>query len=358
MMAADTAISPAEAAALFQDLEPLPAVLLAISGGPDSTALMLLAARWRTGLAHGPKLFAATIDHGLRPEAAAEARKVARLARKLGIAHRTLRWTGRKPAAGLQEAARNARYRLLAKAARELGAPAIITAHTLDDQAETVLIRMTRGSGMSGLAGMRRVAVVPGGGNKLTLVRPLLQLAKSRLIATLRAEKVSFAEDPSNRDPRFARARVRKLMPALAGEGLGAQRLARLAERLARAEAALDETARRTYDQLANHQKNGRIVLARPDFMALSEEIRLRLLGRAIDEAGDEGPVELGKLEALQGALAASHRSTPDLRFRRSLAGAVVSLTPQSIAVERAPPRRGRLLTRRRSRLPARAKAR
>ena len=358
MMAADTAISPAEAAALFQDLEPLPAVLLAISGGPDSTALMLLAARWRTGLARGPKLFAATIDHGLRPEAAAEAREVARLARKLGIAHRTLRWTGRKPAAGLQEAARNARYRLLAKAARELGAPAIITAHTLDDQAETVLIRMTRGSGMSGLAGMRRVAVVPGGGNKLTLVRPLLQLAKSRLIATLRAEKVSFAEDPSNRDPRFARARVRKLMPALAGEGLGAQRLARLAERLARAEAALDETARRTYDQLADHEKNGRIVLARPDFMALSEEIRLRLLGRAIDEAGDEGPVELGKLEALQGALAASHRSTPDVRFRRSLAGAVVSLTPQSIVVERAPPRRGRLLTRRRSRPPARAKAR
>jgi tRNA(Ile)-lysidine synthase len=369
-MAAETAISPAEAAALFRDLRSLPAVLLAVSGGPDSTALLWLAARWRAGLAHGPKLVAATVDHGLRPDAAKEARAVAKLARKLGIEHRTLRWTGRKPRTGLQEAAREARYSLLAKAARMAGAPAIATAHTLDDQAETVLIRMMRGSGLAGLGGMRRISSLPTGARgappqekgrpsaRVQLIRPFLSVAKSRLIATLRTEGLPFADDPSNHDPRFTRARLRKLTPVLAGEGLDARRLVLLATRLARAEAALDETARRTYEQLAEHEKIGRIVLATADFMALSEEIRLRLLGRAIGEAGDEGPVELGKLEALHGALAVAHQVSPAVRFRRSLAGAVVTLNGQRLTVERAPPRRGGALTRDRSKPAARSKAR
>src|SRR4051812_14856362 len=179
-MAADptSPVSPDEAAALFNDLKELPALVLAVSGGPDSTALMLLAARWAKSLARGPKLIAVTIDHGLRPEAKEEARAVAKLARKLGIAHRTVRWAGKKPATGLQQAARAARYSLLAKAARKAGASAILTAHTLDDQAETVLIRLTRGSGLTGLAGMRRMGPVPGS-DRLTLVRPLLGVPKS-----------------------------------------------------------------------------------------------------------------------------------------------------------------------------------
>src|SRR4051812_3861113 len=111
----DVPLSPAEAVALFGDLQKLPALVLAVSGGPDSTALMLLAARWRKSLARGPKLVAVTIDHGLRPEAKQEAKAVGKLARKLGIAHRTVRWTGKKPSTGLQEAARAARYRLLAE---------------------------------------------------------------------------------------------------------------------------------------------------------------------------------------------------------------------------------------------------
>jgi tRNA(Ile)-lysidine synthase len=337
-------ITPAEAAALFHDLEALPAVLLAVSGGPDSTALMLLAARWRAGLARGPRLIAATVDHGLRAEAAAEARAVAKLARTLGIAHRTLRWTGKKPATGLQEAARAARYGLLAKAAREAGASAIVTAHTLDDQAETVLIRMTRGSGLTGLAAIRQTARVPGGANGLTLVRPLLSLPKSRLIATLRAENIPFAEDPSNRDPRFTRARLRGLMPPLAEEGLDARRLALLAERLARADAALDEIANRTYACFAESEAGGQIALPRGDFTALPVEIRLRLLARAIGEMGHEGPVELGKLEALEAALAEADAAQTK-RFRRTLAGAIVTLSHESVTVEPAPARRSRRLT-------------
>src|SRR3954468_6794572 len=150
-------ISVSEAAALFADLSDEPALILAISGGPDSTALMWLAARWRARRKRGPKLIAVTIDHGLRPESAREALTVKRLARKLGIAHRTMAWTGTKPATGIQEAARNARYRLLADAARKSGARHILTAHTLDDQAETVLFRLARGSGVSGLKGMTRL---------------------------------------------------------------------------------------------------------------------------------------------------------------------------------------------------------
>jgi tRNA(Ile)-lysidine synthase len=158
---ADTgAVSASEAAALFSDLIDAPALVLAVSGGPDSSALMLLAARWRDGLAKKPKLIAVTVDHGLRAESKAEAAAVGRLARKLKLTHRTLRWTGKKPATGVQQVARAARYRLLAQAARAAGAPYVLTAHTLDDQAETVLIRMSRGSGMTGLGAMQKVSAL------------------------------------------------------------------------------------------------------------------------------------------------------------------------------------------------------
>jgi len=350
---AETIVSAAEAASLFEDLAPFPALLLAVSGGPDSTALMVLAARWRKARKNGPALIAVTVDHGLRKESAAEARAVAKLARQLGIQHRTLRWTGAKPKTGLPRAARVARYRLLAAAARKAGAPAILTAHTLDDQAETVLIRMSRGSGLTGLAGMQRVSALPGDaggrGEPLRLVRPFLDIPKARLIATLKAAKVPFAEDPSNHDPRFTRARLRGLIPILAAEGLDAARLALLARRLARAEAALAAAAAAALCQLAAKPgERGILAFDRSGFLALPGEIAQRVLGRAIDAAGDEGPVELGKLEVLCTALNAA-AADPKARFRRSLAGALVSLTPRTVTVERAPARRRRTLTTRRA---------
>ena len=157
-----TAISQSEAKVLFADVKSAKALVLAVSGGPDSTALMVLAARWRKALKRGPELIAVTVDHGLRAEAKREARVVARLAKELGIAHRTLRWTDAKPKAGIPQAAREARYRLLAQAAHRAGASHVLTAHTRDDQAETVVMRLARGSGITGLAAMRRVAVIPG----------------------------------------------------------------------------------------------------------------------------------------------------------------------------------------------------
>src|SRR5262249_41174620 len=196
----------------------------------------MVMARWRSGLKRGPKLIAVTVDHGLRAASAGEARAVKELARHLGVPHRTVRWKGKKPATGLQQAARSARYRLLAAAAKSAKAGTIVTAHTLDDQAETVLLRMSRGSGLGGLGAMARSSPLPANGaQEIMLVRPLLELPKARLVATLARAKIAFADDASNRDPRFTRARLREVMPALAREGLNARRLARPAGGLRRA---------------------------------------------------------------------------------------------------------------------------
>lgn len=344
MRTAETkAVSAAEARSLFKGLEAFPVLVLAVSGGPDSTALMYLAARWRDALTKGPRLVAITIDHGLRRESKAEAAAVARLARKLAIAHRTLRWTGHKPKTGLQDAARRARYRLLGDSARKAGAAHILTAHTRDDQAETVLIRMSRGSGLSGLGAMRRISAMPCD-DSLSVVRPLIEISKVRLIATLRAAGVPYADDPSNRDPRFTRARLRRLMDVLAREGLDAVCLTRLASRIRRADAAIENAVDRAVTELFVELSADAIVIEARRFADLPAEIALRLLGRAVATVGDEGPVELGKLEALKFALDAVQNKAEN-RFRRTLAGAMVSLRYPQIVVERAPPRRRKPLT-------------
>jgi tRNA(Ile)-lysidine synthase len=316
--------------------------VLAVSGGADSTALLVLAARWRRARKKGPRLLAVTVDHGLRRESAAEARAVKRLARRLGVPHRTVRWAGKKPASGLQQAARAGRYRLLAQAAKAARAAAVLTAHTLDDQAETVLIRMSRGSGLAGLAAMSRVSALPvTGAHGVTLVRPLLAVPKARLIATLDRAAIGFADDPSNRDPRFTRVRLRALMPALAREGLTARRLELLARRLRRAEAAIEEAVDRAVEALpeAPLSDRGAIAVDAGRFACLPAEVALRLLGRAIARVGDEGPVQLGKLEALYEALTGA-RTVRTPRLRRTLAGALVTLTDDRLVVERAPARR------------------
>lgn len=311
--------------------------MIAVSGGPDSMALLALAARWRASLKRGPELIAVTIDHKLRPEAVKEANAVKRHAREIGVKHRTLRWTGPKPRTRLQDAARNARYRLLAAEAARSGARKVLTAHTLDDQAETVLIRLARGSGLSGLAAMARENEMFG----VCVVRPLLDLPKARLMATLSRFGVIYADDPSNRDPRFTRARIRALMPRLASEGLTPERLALLAQRIRRSEAALQAAVSQAADSLAwSPAADGRrIEFGAAEFHHLPDEIALRLLSRAIAQVGDEGPVELGKLERLFTELRPEGAAGP---IRRTLAGAIVSLKGSRLTVERAPPRRAR----------------
>ncbi len=334
-----SAISVSQAKSLFADWKSAPAIVLAVSGGPDSIALMWLAARWRRALRRGPRLIAATVDHGLRREAAREARDVKRLARELDLPHRTLRWRGAKPKTGVPAAARAARYRLLAEVARASGATHILTAHTRDDQAETLLMRMLRGSGIAGLAAMARQSEREG----VWLARPLLDIPKSQLIATLNKAKITFADDPTNRDTSYTRPRLRALMPALAEEGGDARNLARLAGRLARANAALDVLVDGAERYLALRDRNdaARFGFDASAFAGLTEEIRLRLLMRAIDRVGHEGPAELGKAEAL---LAALDRAIAqgEGRLKQTLAGAAISLAGGRIHVAAAPPRRSR----------------
>lgn len=338
-------VSAQDARRLFAEWKSAPAIVLAVSGGPDSVALMWLAARWRRGLKDGPGLLAVTVDHGLRKEAAREARDVKRLARSLDLPHRTMRWRGDKPKTGLPAAARTARYRLLAQAARGCGATHILTAHTRDDQAETLLMRMLRGSGIAGLAAMARQSEREG----VLLARPFLQVSKARLVATLKRARIDFAEDPTNRDIRFTRPRLRALMPTLAAEGGDARNLARLAARLARANAAVEVLADGAERFLA--LKNNAASTVRPDarvfdvqaFAGLPEEVRLRLLQRAINRFGHEGPAELGKVEALLSALDHAGKARAGrTKLKQTLAGALISLADGHICVEPAPPRRRR----------------
>ncbi len=335
---ADQALRDEDANALFFGLENSRGLVLAVSGGPDSTALLVLAARWAKRLKRAPKLIAVTIDHGLRPQAAREAAAVKRLARRLGVAHRTLRWRGKKPKTGLQEAARAVRYRLLAQTAAKAGYAHILTAHTLDDQAETVLFRLARGSGLIGLTGMAHASPLPIDADRMGfLLRPFLHVPKAQLVATLRAAGVAYSDDPSNRDPRFTRARLRSLMPHLAREGLSAHGLARFAARMSRANATIEFAVAAARDALAPEPwpERGPIRFETARFASLPAEVALRLLGRAIGRTGSEGPVELGKLESLYAAMRQAGS-----RLRRTLAGALITLNSDWIAVESAPVRR------------------
>ena len=334
--------------------------MLAVSGGPDSVALMWLAARWRRVLSRGPRLIAVTVDHGLRKEAAREARNVKQLAHTLALPHRTMRWVGAKPKTGVPAAARDERYRLLAQAAKSIGATHIFTAHTQDDQAETVLMRLLHGSGIAGLSAMARESERDG----VILARPLLAIPKSRLVATLDKAGIGYADDPTNRDTTFTRPRLRALLPLLAAEGGDARGLARLATRLARANAAVEVLADGAERYLALNRgtapQDARELEANA-FAALPEEIRLRLLMRAINRFGHEGPAELAKVEALLTQLdrrladrpsrngpkelqncGGRHIKGRQIRLKQTLAGALVSVERGRIRIEPAPLRRRR----------------
>jgi tRNA(Ile)-lysidine synthase len=306
------------------------AVLLAVSGGPDSTALLFLAAG-QAKRAGRPLLFAATVDHGLRPESADEAALVGGLAAKLGVAHATLKWEGVKPATRLQERAREARYALLIAHAKAIGAEALVTAHHLDDQAETVLMRLARGSGVAGLAGIPAESEREG----VKILRPLLDVTKAELIAVCEDAGLGYISDPSNENVRFARVRLRKI---LAGEGLNASTLARLARRAEQVEAALvsqTAAAEARLGLIATGACEASLLLAEPT------EIVQRLLTAAIARVGERDASRVG-LEKIE-ALAAGLREAWDAgkRFSANVAGARVRCDSKgSVNVEPEPARR------------------
>ncbi|WP_084798488.1 tRNA lysidine(34) synthetase TilS [Pleomorphomonas koreensis] len=271
-------LSPAKLAARFSPLAGLARLGVAVSGGPDSTALLILLDRWRREGAVPPALVVLTVDHGLRPEAAREADAVVALATRLGHAAEKLIWrhAGPPPVSGIQAEARAARYRLLCEAARRHRLDAVLLAHTRDDQAETLLMHLARGSGVAGLAAMPAERTFDG----VRFLRPLLDVAKADLVALLDAAGIAYVTDPSNAADRYARVRVRKAMPALAGLGLTADRLAGTARRMARAEAALaaatdDLLARSAVDHAGVWSVDAGVLAAAPDEIALRLIVRL-----------------------------------------------------------------------------------
>ncbi len=282
----------------------------------------------------GPRIEAATFDHGLRPEGAAEAEAVAALCLRLDTPHRILRWLGPKPATRLQERAREARYAALETRAREIGARVIVTAHHLDDQAETVLFRLARGSGLLGLGGIAARSTRGG----VVLARPLLDAPKAELVAYCEAESVAFSRDPSNADPRFARPRLRALLPKLAAEGLDARAFARLARRARQVEEALAAQTGAVEARLRLIE-TGRCVAR--EWLAEPAEIRQRLLASAIARTGgrEVGRLGLEKVEATMAAL--GDAIAAGRRFSANLGGARVRSDGKgALLVEKEPPRR------------------
>lgn len=287
-----------EGGQIFADLATAKAVVLAVSGGPDSVALMRLAADWaKTGSA--PPFFVATVDHGLRPESAKEAHEVGVWARALGLPHKTLVWAGPKPKTRLQERAREARYALLCDYAKEIGADFLVTAHHADDQAETILFRLLRGSGIAGLAGMPRVARR----GALTLVRPLLDYPKDALIALCDERGQTFFRDPSNEDVIFARARLRQLLPRLAQEGLDRDALLRLGRRAARVDLALDSYAEKARATLSATRANGRFSAPVGGLADEPLETFIRVIAMEIEALQPARPLRFDRLESLSAAL-------------------------------------------------------
>jgi len=296
---------------------------------------MHLLARWSAADKRAPVLVA-TVDHGLRPESAEEAAFVAREAANLGLSHRTLAWTGAKPRTGIQEAAREARYRLLVRCAREEGASHLVTAHTRDDQAETVLMRLARGSGLTGLSGMRQERDRDG----IRHVRPLLGWPKETLLDLCRTQGWRFVSDPSNADERFERVRWRRIMPLLAAEGLTAERLVRFSERMRQADEALEAKALQAWERAQPVAADGGLSFQAGPLAQEPFEIAVRMLELALDRAGLAlENSRLHRREACAERLRQAVREGAALRL--TLAGALVRLDRSGkLTIRPEPPRR------------------
>jgi tRNA(Ile)-lysidine synthase len=322
-------IRDCELPALFAPIARASQVALAVSGGGDSLALLDCVDRWRRGGVDPPALVVLSVDHGLRKSSRTDASDVAAIARDRGIEARLLRWTGRKPQTGIEAAARAARYRLLLGAARAFDASHLLLGHHLDDQAETLLLRLARGSGLFGLSAMRREIPVDG----VTIFRPFLEISRSRLAETIAVAGLTPVEDPMNTDPRFARARIRRIMPLIAADGIDPAGLAATARRLADAAEAIDVVAG---ELIAHAVELDAMAVAAIDpvaFFGAPGEVRMRALLRLLLAlGGDHYPPRFERLAALANAMA-DHQGRA--RFKRTLAGAVIEWRDSRFVVYR-----------------------
>lgn len=277
--------------------ERAPHLACAVSGGADSLALALFARAWAER--RGGRVTALTVDHGLRPESGDEARQVGDWLEPAGITHRVLAWEGAKPTTNVQQAAREARYGLLGRWCRLNGVLHLLLGHSRDDQAETLLLRLGAGSGPDGLAAMAAVRETP----DVRVIRPLLGVSGASLRAALRQRGQPWIEDPSNRDQRFARVRVRR---AIAAGGLDPADLARAAGRFGRVRWALEASASALLADAVRIHPAGFARLRLATLAEAPDELSLRALARVIAAVGGRlhGP-RLDRLERLHGRLLA-----------------------------------------------------
>jgi len=305
---------------------------VAFSGGPDSLALLILAAQWA---AKSPRRFviALTVDHGLRAEAAAEARQCARLARSLGVAHRILRWRGDKPTSGIQAAARDARYALLGDACCAEKCDSLLVAHHQEDQAETFLLRLARGSGVDGLAGMApsRWLDDAQGTPLVRLLRPLLDVPREALRGVVARSGLTAIEDPSNDNPKFDRVKIRQMAAVLTSLGLTPQRLFDTAAHMARAKLALDAQTEAFFQSSSKLYVTGCIELDAADFLRLPQEIACRALADVLQYVGVSAyPPRFEALMAVYEAVQAG-----ELRRGRTLNGCKLVMRGDQLLVLR-----------------------
>ena len=250
-------------------------IAVAVSGGADSLALVLMA---KEQLAvFGYEIIALTVSHGLRPSSDDEARCVAKIMQQYGIEHHILYWRGDKPTAGIEEAARVARYKLLTEWCRQNKVKFLLTAHHLQDQAETFLMRLQRGSGLEGLCCMRELTEREG----ISILRPLLHTAPEVMRAYLRQKGVEWVQDESNFDKRYLRNLIRAFLPQLeAATQISAECLAQTAKRLQSAEDYIEKQVDDVFADRVQRIGNTVYCIKYTDFLSWHNEIKFRVLAR------------------------------------------------------------------------------
>lgn len=292
---------------------------------------MWLAARWANAVKTPPELTVLTVDHGYRPEAAAEARQVKAWARALGLAAHILTSASPKPDSGLQQKARATRYLLMSDWCRKAGAEVLVTAHTLEDQAETLLMRLARGSGIVGLGGMATEGFTEDG---VPIARPLLAISGGRLRATLRQAGHPWIEDPSNENTQFERVKLRKMMPKLAEIGLTAGALARSAQRLGRAAKPLLLASETLIRDAIELRPQGYALVDLEKFRAAAAEIRVLALQELLKMLGGSNDLaRLSEIERLEDWVADGAGRA------RTLAGCRIARRSKFLVVGREPGR-------------------
>lgn len=304
-------------------------VAVACSGGGDSMALTLITHEWAK--AHGAEIIAVTVDHGLREESGKEALQVGKWLANLGIAHCILKWEGNKPSSNLQENARKARYQLLTDFCKQHAVDNLLIAHTLDDQAETFLLRLRRGSGVDGLSAMSCRSAK----NGVNIIRPLLGIRKNALLDYLKNRNQCYVSDPSNENLAYDRIKIRKFMPQLAGIGISAEKLANTAASMERARQYLRKAADDFITDNCTVFDDGYAILRN---LPEPPEIALRVLARMLMGIGcHEVRPRLESLERLHLAL-----NKPDFRgatvagcklqFAGGRAGILIMREPAAVA--------------------------